>query len=178
MGGISSDRSNDTSDVWSGQSQFLSDLYQQGANQLGNFQPNTQVPGMAQEAWGQQLSGQANPNLDAMSSYYGNALGQANQQVGGEAQLTGGYGGGRHGVANHLNQQQYANNMGNFLGQQYQGDMQRQQSAIGQAPMMMGMDPQQQQWQALQQQGSLLGNPTVLGQGSSKGSSLSILGKS
>jgi hypothetical protein len=178
MGGVTSDRSSDTSDVWSGQSQFLTDLYQQGANQLGNFQPNQQVPGMAMDAWQQQLNPQMNPHLDQMSSYFGQQLGQANQMSGGEAGLTGGYGGGRHGVANHLNQQQYGNNMGNFLGQQYQGDMNRQQQAVGQAPMMMGMDPQQQQNQQMQQYKGLLGNPTVLGQGSSSGSSLSVLGKS
>ena len=163
-----------TSTVWGGQSPFLEQLYQQGADQLGQFQPQTQVPGQAMQAWGQQLQPQANPYLQDMTQVYRDQLGQANQQTGGQAGLTGGYGGGRQGVAEHLNQQAYSQNVGSFLGNQYQGDMNRAQGALGMTGQMMGMDPQQQQMNQLGQYSQILGGPTVLGEGSTKSSGFGV----
>ena len=129
------------------------------------------------QAWGQQLNPQMNPYMDQMAAKYGQQLGQANMATGGQAGLAGQRGGGRQGVAEHLNTQQYANNMGQFMGQQYQGDMNRASQALGMTGSMMGLDPNQQQWGNLQQYGNLLGSPTVLGQGSSSGSKFKVLGK-
>lgn len=174
MGGIASDKSRDSTSVWGGQSPFLLDLYNQGQQQLQGFQPNQQVYDQSMQAWQQQLNPQANPYLNDMTQVYRDQLGQANQAAGGQAALGGGYGGGRHGVAEHLNQQSYASNVGGFLGQQYQQDMNRAQGALGMGGQMLGLDPYQQQWGNLNQYGNLLGSPTVLGQGSSSGQKFNI----
>lgn len=176
-GGVSKDQSSNQSTVWGQQSPFLQDLYQQGADLYSQFTPQTAIPQQAQQAWGQQLQPQANPYLNDMTQVYRDQLGQANQQVGGQAGLTGGYGGGRQGVAEHLNQQSYASNVGSFLGQQYQGDMNRANAALGMTPQMMGLDPQQQQMSQLGQFSQILGGPTVLGEGSSSGTSMNFGGK-
>jgi len=55
--------------------------------------------------------------------------------------------------------------------------MNRASNALSMTPMMMGLDPQQQQMNMLQQQSQILGNPTVLGEGSSSGRSMNIGGK-
>ena len=182
-GGTSSDSSSNSSTVWGGQSPFLEGLYQQGADLYSTFQPQTQIPGQAQQVWNQQLtqSPQMNPYLSDMTQVFKDELGYANQASGGEAGLTGGYGGGRHGVADYLNAQAYQSNVGNFLGGQYQADMDRAQygiqNALGLTDQMMSYDPYQQRMGALQQQGQLLGAPTILGEGSSSGSSMNFGGK-
>jgi hypothetical protein len=176
--GSSNTQKTEKSEVWGGQAPFLESLYSQGADLYQNFQPTQSgVPGQAQSVWNQQLTQQPgqNPYLDAMASQYQDQLGAMNQNTGGQAGLTGGYGGGRQGVLESQNQQNIGNQMGQFYGQQYQQDMNRQQqgiqNALGQTGTMYGLDrqqdPWQQQMQALQQSGALLGNPTVLGQGSS-----------
>lgn len=159
--------STQTSKVWGAQSPFLEQLYQRGGDLMEGFTPQTQVPGQAMQAWGQQLNPQANPYLNDMTQVFRDQLGQANMGAGGQAAATGGFGGGRQGVAEHLNQQKYATNVNQFLGNQYQGDMNRAQGALGMTGQMMGLDPWQQQMQAMQQGANLIGSPTVLGEGSS-----------
>ena len=178
--GGSSDSSSTDSKVWGGQSPFLEGLYQNAADMFQGFNPQTQVPGQAMQAWQGQLNqgpGQ-NPYLDSMAGRFQDQLGVMNQSTGGQAGLTGGYGGGRHGVAESQNVQNMGQQMGQFYGGQYQQDMNRQQQgiqqAIGQTPMMMGMDPWQQRMGALQQTGNIFGNPTVLGEGSSSGKSANV----
>lgn len=153
-----SDSSTDTG-VWDQQSPFLEQLFGMGQGLAEGFQPQTQVPGQAQTAWQQQLQPMGNPYMSSFANQYQEGLGRLNQQSGGQAGLTGGYGGGRQGVAEHLNTQSVGDQMGRFYGNQYQGDMQRQASAIGMAPMMMGMSPQQQQWGNLGQYAGIIGSP-------------------
>ena len=153
------------SQVWGGQSPFLEGLYQQGADLLGGFQPNQQMAQSSMQAWQNQIQPQGNPHLGAMTQQFQNQLGYANQQSGGDAALTGGYGGGRQGVAEHLNAQQFQGNVGNFLGGQYQQDQNRAQGALGMGNQVMGLQGYGQQQGALMDMGSLLGAPTVLGQG-------------
>ena len=170
----SDNKSSQTSEVWGGQSPFLQQLYQEGQNLYQQFQPNTEIPGQAQQAWQQQLNPQANPYLNSMTQGYRDQLGMANQNTGGQAGLSGGYGGGRQGVLEAQNMNNYSTQVGNFMGQQTQMGLDQQGRAIGQAGQMMGLDPQQQQMQMLQQQGQLIGGPTVLGEGSSSGGSSSF----
>lgn len=174
MGGVSKDKSNESSSVWGGQSPYLEDLFAQGQQQMQGFQPNQQVYDASMQAWQQQLSPQANPYLNDMTQVYRDQLGMANQATGGQAVLGGGYGGGRHGIAESQNQQNYNTSVGNFLGQQTQMGLQQQGQAIGQAGQMLNLDPNQQQWGNLQQYSQLLGNPTVLGEGSSSGSKFNV----
>lgn len=176
MGSISSSRSRsrNQSSVWGEQSPFLMDLYQRGADLLNNFQPNQQVQGMAMDAWQQQLQPQMNPYLDQMTSQYTQALGQLDNQTGMAAAGQGVFGGGRQGVEQYLNQQNIGNQVGNFLGSQYQSDMARSATALSMAPQMLGLDPYNQQQGALMNYGRLIGGPTVLGEGSSSGRSKSF----
>ena len=176
MGDISSSRSRsrNQSSVWGEQSPFLMDLYQRGANLLNQFQPNTQIPAAAQAAWQQQLTPQMNPYLDQMTSQYTQALGQLDNQTGMGAAGAGVYGGGRQGVEQHLNQQNIGNQVGNFLGSQYQADQARSMTALSMAPQMLGLDPYQQQQGALNNFAGIIGRPTVLGSGSSSGRSNSF----
>jgi hypothetical protein len=171
MGSItgSKNRSNQSSSVWGDQSPFLTDLYQRGADLLDTFQPDQSVIQPAQQAWQQQLNPQMNTHLQAMQNQYGQALGQLDQRTGMNMAGAGTFGGARHGVEQHLNQQNIGNQMGNFLGGQYQADMNRAQGALGMSGLMQSMQPYQQQAGALQNYASIIGNPTVLGQGSSSG---------
>lgn len=171
--------SKQASNVWGQQSPYLLDLYQRGADLLGQFQPNQSVTDPAMAAWQQQLQPQGNPHLEAMTAQYQQALGQLNQSAGGQAAGAGVYGGARHGVQQHLNQQNIGNQLGNFMGAQYQADMNRAQGALQMAPQMLGMTPYGQQQAALQNYAGLIGRPTVLGSGSSKssGGSLGIAAK-
>ena len=179
MGGISSseNESSNQSSVWGQQSPFLQSLYQAGADQLGAFQPNQQIAQGSMDAWGQGLNAGSGPNpyLADMTQQFRNELGYANQASGGQAAMSGGFGGGRQGVAEHLNAQQYQSNVGNFLGGQYQQDQNRfsqeRQNALQQSGQVLGLQPYQQQQNALSQYGNLLGGPTILGEGSSSGSS-------
>lgn len=167
-------RSKSTADVWGGQSPYLLDLYRRGQEMLDGFQPNTSVTDPAMQAWQNQLNPQGNPYLQQMTSQYSQALGQLDQRTGMQAAAGGVYGGGRQGVEQHLNQQNIGNQMGNFMGAQYQADMNRAQGALGMAPQMLGMTPYGQQQQALAQYGNLIGRPTVLGQSSSSGSGFGL----
>lgn len=173
MGGLnmsgSRNESQSSQDVWGGQAPFLEDLFGRGQGLVDQFNPNSQIPGAAMGAWQQQLNPQANPHLGAMAGAFGDQLGQLNQQSGGQAALGGGYGGGRHGVAESINTQNVGQQMGQFYGSQYQGDMNRQAGAIAQAPGMLGMSPEQQRMQYLQQYGGLLGGPHNTGQSTSSG---------
>jgi hypothetical protein len=147
------------SNVWDQQSGYLGDLFSKGQENANAFQPQTQVPGQAMGAWQNQLAGQQNPYLNDMAGQFHDQLGMMNQQTGGEAGLTGGYGGGRHGIAESQNLQNQGQQMGQFYGGQYQQDMQRQGQAIGQTGQMMGLDPQQQQWNNLNQYAGIIGAP-------------------
>lgn len=179
-GGQSSSSSEQDSRVWDQQSPYLQALYQQGAQQLGGFQPNQQVADQSMQAWQGQLNAdpQQNPYLQQMTQTFRDQLGQGVQQIGGQAGLTGGYGGGRQGLLEANALQDYGNQVGNFLGGQYQQDQNRaaQQNQFGlqNAQSMLNLQPWQQQQQALQQQGNLIGGPTVLGSGSSGSSSLNL----
>lgn len=183
MGSVSKSKSSQTSEVWGDQSPFLTDLYQRGADLLNTFEPvgdqGFQQP--AQQAWQQQLNPQMNPHLQAMQSHYGQSLGQLDQRTGVGAVGTGTFGGGRQGVEQHLNQQRIGDQMGTFLGNQYQADMNRAQGALGMAPTLQQMflqtQPYQQQQGALAGYANLLGAPTVLGQGSSSRAGLGIAAK-
>jgi hypothetical protein len=169
MGGIGGgqEQSQSEDSVWSGQSPYLQDLFARGQSQANNFQPNDQVAGGAMQAWQQQLQPEVNPYLNDMTQQFRDQLGQANQQSGGQAGLAGGYGGGRHGVANHLNQQSYQSNVGNFLGQQTDMGLQQQGQAVGQGAGVLGLQGYQQGAGALRDFSNLVGGPTVLNQNDS-----------
>jgi len=179
MGGVSSSDSSSSqqSEIWSGQRPFLRGLYRAGAEQIEAFQPNQQIAQGTIGALEQGLGAGSGPNpyLDDMTQRFRNELGYANQQSGGQAGLTGGFGGGRQGVAEHLNAQQYQSNVGNFLGGQYQQDQNRfaqeRQSAIGQAGGVLGLQDYGQQQGALGDFSRLIGGPAILGSGSSSGGS-------
>lgn len=179
-GGRESSDSSSTSTVWGAQAPYLEGLYQQGANQLAGFQPNQQIYDQATQAWQQQLNANPaqNPYLDQMTQVYRDQLDQGVQQIGGDAGLTGGYGGGRQGLLEANALQDYSTNVGNFLGGQYQADMdraaQQQQYGLGYSGSLLGLDPWQQQQSALQDQANLLGGPTVLGEGESGSSGFNV----
>ena len=174
MGSLSGSKSGSSASqsVWGGQSPFLLDLYQRGADLMQNFQPDQG----AMQANQQMMNPQMNPHLGAMQSQFGQALGQLDNQTGGAAAGAGVFGGGRQGVEQHLNQQNVGNQMGNFLGNQYQADQARAMTAISMAP---GLSAQGQQMGALQGYGNVVGGPTVLGQSGSRSrsSSFGLLGK-
>ncbi|MGI9309106.1 MAG: hypothetical protein ACR2P6_07580 [Gammaproteobacteria bacterium] len=128
----------------------------------------------AMQAWGQQLQPQMNPHLGAMTEQYGRSLDQLDTRTGASAALSGVFGGGRQGVEQHLNQENIGNQMGNFLGAQYQSDMNRAQGALGMAPQMLGLSPYQQTQQALANYGNLIGRPHNVGKGSSSGSGFNM----
>lgn len=140
--------------VWRGQSPFLMDLYQRGADMMANYQAPMQ-------ALHGQMNPQGNPYMQQMVGQYQQALGQLDNQTGGAAAAAGVFGGGRHGVEQHLNQQNIGNQLGNFMGNQYQADQSRALSAIGMAPGV--------QFGGLQNYGQLLGGPTVLNQSKQRG---------
>ncbi len=176
MGNLSkgSQKSKTTSDVWGGQSPYLLDLYRRGNEMLGGFQPDTSITDPAIQAWQNQLNPQGNPYLQQMTSQYQQALGQLDQGTGMQAAGGGVYGGGRQGVEQHLNQQNIGNQLGNFMGAQYQADQSRAMQALGMSGQMLGMTPQAQQQQALAQYANLIGRPTVLGQSSGQGSTFGL----
>ncbi len=146
--------------VWDQQSPFLQSLFGAGAGLANQFQPNQQIGQQAMGAWQNQLNPQQNPYLQDMTQTFRDNLGQMNQQSGGQAALTGGYGGGRQGVQNYLNQSNQSQQMGQFLGSQYQSDMNRSQQALGQAPMMLNqISDQGQQWGNLGNLQQILGAP-------------------
>jgi hypothetical protein len=186
MGGsTSSGESERSSQIAPGQQPFLQDLYNQGQQQFQGFQANQGIADSALGGFNQQLNAGSGPNpyLNDMTQVFRDQLGQANQASGGQAGLTGGFGGGRQGVAEHLNAQSFQSNVGNFLGQQYQGDQnrfaQQQGNALGQAGNVLNVQPYQQQQQALGNYAGVVGGPTVLGEGSSSGNSskLGVLSK-
>jgi hypothetical protein len=178
MGAVSkeSSESQNSSQIAPGQLPFLQDLFSQGQQQFQNFTPNQGIADSALGGFNQGLNAGSGPNpyLNDMTQVFRDQLGQANQASGGQAGLTGGFGGGRQGVAEHLNAQSFQSNVGNFLGQQYQGDQNRfaneRQNALGQAGNVLGLQPQQQQAGALNQYAGIIGGPTILGEGSSSGS--------
>lgn len=165
-----------SSDVWGAQSPFLQDLYQQAQSQFQNFQPNTELYGQAQQGMGNLMSGQQNPNLASYAQQFQQQLGQLNQGTGGQAGLTGGYGGGRQGVLESQNQQNVGGQMGRFYGDQYQGDQNRMLGAIQSAPGLMSLDPYQQQQGNLNSYAGAIGGPNNLQQSrsSSKGAGAGI----
>jgi hypothetical protein len=176
----SSGESSNSSQIAPGQVPFLQDLFQQGQNQFQNFQPNQGIADATLGAFNSGLNAGTGPNpyLNDMTQVFRDQLGQANQASGGQAGLAGGFGGGRQGVAEHLNAQSFQSNVGNFLGQQYQGDQNRfaneRQNALGQAGNVLGLQPQGQTNQQLNQYANLVGGPTVLGEGSSSNSSFGV----
>ena len=173
----SKSQSQQTSSVWDQMAPYLTDLYSRGQGLVDQFQPNQQMGQQAEQAWGGMINPQGNPYLDQMAGNFQNQLGIMNQQSGGQAALTGGYGGGRHGVAEALNTQNMSQQMGNFYGGQYQADqnraMQGQLGALGMGQSILGMAPQQQQMQNLQQYGGLIGSPVLESQGTSTSASKS-----
>lgn len=163
--------------MWDQQSPYLQDLYQQGQQQYGAYQPNQQVADSVMGAWQQQLNPQVNPYMNDMTQIFTDQLGQANQATGGQAALTGGYGGGRHGVADHLNQQAYQSNLGAFLGGQTQLGLNMQGNAINQGASVLGLQPYQQGADALANYQRTIGPPVTLQSDRSKGSEFGIAGK-
>lgn len=159
----SKSRSKSQASVWDEQSPFLTDLYQRGADLINTYQPNQQ----AEQAWQNQLQPQMNPYLGAMTQQYQQSLGQLDNATGRAAAAAGMFGGGRHGVEQSLNQQNIGNQLGNFLGNQYQSDMARSMTALSMTPQMTSFG---QQMGALQQYGGLIGGPAILGKSSSSGS--------
>ena len=162
-----------SSNVWSEMVPFLQDLYGRGQGLVDQFQPDTQMFGQAQQAWQQQINPQGNPYLDQMAGQFQDQLGIMNQQTGGAAGLTGGFGGGRHGVAESLNVRNMGQQMGSFYGGQYQQDQNRAMGALGMGQSVLGLAPQQQQMQNLQQYGGLIGSPVMTSQGTSTSGSKS-----
>jgi hypothetical protein len=187
MGAVarSDQEAENSSQIAPGQLPFLQDLFSQGQQQFQNFSPNQGIADSALGGFNQGLNAGSGPNpyLNDMTQVFRDQLGQANQQSGGQAGLAGGFGGGRQGVAEHLNAQSFQSNVGNFLGQQYQGDQNRfaqeRANALGQAGNVLNLQPQQQANQALNQYAGIIGGPTRLGEGSSSGSSskLGVLSK-
>lgn len=166
MGSLNRNRSSQGSfaqqSVWGGQSPFLMDLYQRGADLVNQNQPDPNVT----QAFQNHLQPQMNPYLGQMTQQYTQALGQLDNATGGAAASAGVFGGGRQGVEQYLNQQNIGNQVGNFLGNQYQADQARSMTALSMAPQMT---PFGQQMGALQQYGNVLGGPTVLSQAESSG---------
>lgn len=158
-GSYSKSRNNATStdSVWGGQSPFLQDLYQRGADLINN--PTFGQDELAQ-GYQQHINPQMNPYLQAMTGQYQQALGQLDNQTGAGAAQAGVFGGGRQGVEQYLNQQNIGNQLGNFLGNQYQADQSRSLDALSMAP--------QAQFGALQGYAGLIGGPTVLNRSKSK----------
>lgn len=174
----SKSKSRSTQDIWGEQSPFLTDLYQRGADLMKNFQPQQFSMGNTMQAYNQQINPQMNPYLDAMTAQYTQALGQLDNATGAGAVQAGVFGGGRQGVEQALNQQNIGNQIGNFLGSQYQSDQARAAAALNLAPQLQGMqfanNPQLQELQALQGYGGLIGGPTVLTQQRAKSRSRSF----
>jgi hypothetical protein len=172
-------RSQGSSSVWQAQSPYLESLYQQAQTNLAQFQPDNNIGSQAMQSWQNQINPQGNPYLQSTVDQYRQNLGQLDMQTGGQAALTGGYGGGRQGVEQALNQQNVGNQLGQFMGQQYQADMNRASTALGQGQTVLGLQPWQQQNQALGQYSGLIGAPTVLDQNSmqSSGKNFGVLSK-
>ena len=162
-----------STNVWGEQVPFLQDLFGRGQGLVDQFQPNQQMAGQAQDAWAQQLQPQGNPYLAQMAGQFQDQLGIMNQQTGGQAGLTGGFGGGRHGIAESQNVQNMGQQMGQFYGGQYQQDQNRALGALGMGGSVLGMSPQQQQMQNLQQYGGLIGSPVLESQASGSSGSKS-----
>jgi len=161
MGSLSGSNasSNNQSQVWEQMAPFLTDLYGRGQGLVDNFQPNQAMADQSQQAYGQMLQPQGNPYLDQMAGGYQDQLGRMNQQTGGQAALTGGYGGGRHGIAESQNAQNMGQQMGQFYGQQYQGDQNRALGALSQGQNVNQLSPEMQRMQYLGQYGNILGGP-------------------
>lgn len=156
MGSISggSGGSSQKSRIWRGQRPFLRDLYSQGQQMLQGYDAQP-----ALDALQQQMNPQMNPYLGAMTNQYTQALGQLDQASGRGAAAAGVFGGGRQGVEQYLNQQNIGNQVGNFLGNQYQADQARAMTAINMAPNLP--------FAPLANYASILGGPAILGEGSS-----------
>jgi hypothetical protein len=152
----SRNKTNSSTSVWGDQSPFLMDLYRRGAELVGQYDPE---PNM--QALQGHINPQMNPYLGQMTQQYTQALGQLDNATGGAAAAQGVFGGGRQGVEQHLNQQNIGNQVGNFLGNQYQADQARSMTALSMAPQV--------QFGGLQGYAGLLGSPTVLAQSKGRG---------
>lgn len=159
--GYDSSKAQSTGDtsIWGDQSQYLNELFGMGSDLVSNFSPANEISDPAIAAYQQGLTPGQNPYLDDMTSYFGDQLGILNQQSGGEAGLAGAYGGGRQGVAESLNTQNIGQQMGLFLGDQYQADADRAQQSVLAAPDMLALSDPNQQWQNLQSYSSTIGAP-------------------
>jgi hypothetical protein len=179
MGSLSGSKSRSknsmSQEVWGAQSPFLQDLYRRGADLVNQFQPQQFDMGNTMQAYNQQINPQMNPHLGAMTQQYTQALGQLDNASGAQAAQAGVFGGGRQGVEQHLNQQNIGNQLGNFLGGQYQSDMNRSAQTLGMAPQLQQMqfmnNPYTQQQSALQGYAGMIGGPTTLASSSGKGKS-------
>jgi hypothetical protein len=158
-GGYDTSQGTSESAVWDKQSPFLEQLFGMGSGLAQGFQPDQGIADQTRSAWQQQLQPMGNPYMSSFTNQFQDQLGQLNRQSGGQAGLTGGYGGGRQGVAQSLNTGNVADQMGRFMGGQYQGDMQRQADAIGMGGQVMGASGQGQQWANLGQFQGILGSP-------------------
>jgi len=176
MGSLSGSKSKSnsqaSSDVWAGMAPFLTDLYGRGQALMDQYQPNDALAQQGQQAWGNMVNPQGNPYLDQMAGRFNQQLGQLNQQSGGQAALTGGYGGGRQGVAEALNTQNVSDQMGQFYGQQYQQDQNRALGALQGGYQQY--DPNQQMMNMLGQYGGLIGGPHNTTKSNSSSSSKSM----
>jgi hypothetical protein len=181
MGGnTSSGQAENETKIDPAQSPFLKDLYAQGQQQFNQFAPNQGIANSSLAGYNQGLNAQPgqNPYLDSQLQTFQDQLGFANQQSGGEAGLAGAFGGGRQGVAEHLNAQSFQSNVGSFLGQTYASDQAlasgERQNALGQASNVLNLQAQGQQQNALGDYANIIGSPTLFGEGSSSNSSLGL----
>lgn len=159
--------------VWSAQAPYLTDLYGAGKNlaasQMAPGSQFNQQNAALNNAWQQQLAGPTNPYLTGMAS---NAMAQISKQFN-EQIMPSLLGGGNN--AGQLGQERYQNlqnsavdtaamamaNAGqNVYGQAWNSGLAAQSNAIGQGGAVMAAP-----WAPLAAQSSIVGNPTVLGQG-------------
>lgn len=162
------------------QAPFLADLFQQGqglANQqLGegsDFQTGIVDP--TQQAFQNFLTPQQNPFLQGQIQQGQDQIAQNLQRnilpsIGSSAASTGQFGGGRQGVAEGIAlsdaNQQSANFSQNLIGQDFQAQQGRALQALTQAGNVGNLA-----FQPLQNLASIIGSPTILGQGTSESKS-------
>jgi len=174
----SSSTKNNPDKVWKAQEPYLTDLYGAGqnlaANQMTAGSQFQQQNSALNNAWQQQLSGPTNPYLTGMAA---NAMSQISKQFNEQIMpslLGGGNAAGQLGGARYANLQNSAvdtaatamsNAAQDVYGQAWNSGLAAQSSAIGQGGQVMAAP-----WAPLAAQSSIVGNPTVLGQGGTSSS--------
>lgn len=153
-GGSQSSESRDFgSEVWSGQSPYLQDLYRRAAGRLGTAGSTVGMKQAGLQNWasGYDLSAASqslaasnknlqsfmNPTVDPAVKAYAQNLGQQfNEQflpgLKGEAALAGGLGGSRQQIGAALGAQRAMQTLGDFTAQSYAGQQERKLAAVQQ----------------------------------------------